>query len=90
VLSIPADWLGFLVVQRNFFTHEGAPYCAIDDRLERPPVYDLIIMKANIIDFAKAAPDSFFRVSECQLVVDGIRELSAATQDYLQKTLRTL
>jgi hypothetical protein len=90
VLSIPTDWLSFLVVQRNFFTHEGAPYCAIEDRLERPPVYDLIIMKTNIIDFTKADPDSFFRVSECQLVVDGIRALSAATQDYLQKALRTL
>jgi hypothetical protein len=90
LLGLPTDWLSFLAVQRNFFTHEGAPYCAIEDRLERPPVYDLIIMKTNIIDFADADPDSFFRVSECQLVVDGIRALSAATQDYLEKALRAL
>jgi hypothetical protein len=82
-VSIPTDWYEFLSTHRNFFTHEGAPYCAIEDLMVRPPEFDLIIMKANIHDFQQADPSSYFRVSECQAVVAGIAALSAAAQKYV-------
>jgi hypothetical protein len=82
-VSIPTDWYRFLSSHRNFFTHEGAPYCAIEDLMVRPPELDLIIMKSNIQDFQKAKPSSYFRVSECQAVVTNIVALSASLQQFL-------
>lgn len=67
--NISIDWFKFLVNHRNFFTHEGAPYCAIEDRLMIPKEYDLLIMRANVKDFTRANPQDYFRVSECQKVV---------------------
>jgi hypothetical protein len=86
-LSVATDWYEFLSRHRNFFTHEGAPYCAIEDRMVRPPEFDLIIMRANITDFEHANPSEFFRVSECQPIVHGIQALSRAAQHYLADLL---
>jgi len=82
-LCVATDWYEFLSSHRNFFTHKGAPYCAIEDRLVRPPKFDLIIMRTNITDFDHADPSDFFRVSECQPIVRGIQSLSRAAQQYL-------
>jgi hypothetical protein len=86
-LGVSPDWYKFLSDHRNFFTHRGAPYCAIEDRLFVPRELDLLIMKANIHDFAEANPSDYFRVSDCQAVVDGMRKLSAAIQQYLIEIL---
>lgn len=86
-LHVATDWYSFLSAHRNFFTHQGAPYCAIEDRMVRPPEFDLIIMRANIHDFHQADPNDWFRMSECQTVVNGIHELSAAAQQYLVDAL---
>jgi hypothetical protein len=88
-VSVPTDWYEFLSTHRNFFTHEGAPYCAIEDLMVRPPEFDVIIMKANIHDFQHADPSSYFRVSECQAVVAGVAALGAATQKYVIDTLQS-
>jgi hypothetical protein len=88
VLGIPKDWYEFLNSHRNFFTHAGAPYCAIEDRMVRPPEFDLIVMKANIHDFVSADPSDYFRISECQSVIEGLRSLSAGVQRYLIDALR--
>jgi hypothetical protein len=88
-VSVRPDWYEFLSAHRNFFTHEGAPYCAIEDLMVRPPEFDLIIMKANIHDFQKADPSDYFRVSECQAVVTGVSQLSRAAQQYLIDILST-
>lgn len=82
-LAVPTDWYAFLVSHRNFFTHDGAPYCAIEDRLMRPPEFDLLIMRINIHDFRQANPGDYFRVSECQAVVKGVRLPSAAIERHL-------
>jgi hypothetical protein len=60
-LGLEPDWYTFLSTHRNFFTHQGAPYIAIEDLLVRPPVFDLIVLKANIHDFGTADPSSYFR-----------------------------
>jgi hypothetical protein len=86
-LPIATDWYDFLSTHRNFFAHEGAPYCAIEELGERPPRFDLLIMKSNIHDFQHADPSEFFRVSECQPMVNGIRALSAAIQQHLLELL---
>jgi hypothetical protein len=82
-LCVPTDWYSFLQTQRNFSTHQGALYCAIEDLMVRPPEFDLLIMRVNIHDFHKADRSDWFRVSECESVVKGIHALSAAAQQYL-------
>lgn len=86
--KVPTDWYGFLSTHRNFFTHSAAPYCAIEDRLMFPAEYDLLVMRTNILDFATADPADYFRVSECSAVVDGVRQLGAAVQNYLLHLLQ--
>jgi hypothetical protein len=87
-LQMSTSWYDFLSTNRNFLTHEAAPYCEIEDRMVRPPEFDLIITKKNVSDLRQADPSDFFRVSECQAVVNGIRELSAAAQRYLVDILQ--
>lgn len=86
--AVPVDWYEFLCSHRNFFTHEGAPYCAIEDRMVRPPEFDLLVMKSNIHDFQKADPSKYFRVSECQAVVNGLAKLSLAAQKLVVDALQ--
>lgn len=88
MLGVSKDWYLFLNAHRNFFTHEGAPYCAIEDRMVRPPEFDLLVMKANIHDFASADPSDYFRISECPSVIEGLRSLSAGVQGYLIDALK--
>lgn len=83
MLGVSKDWYEFLNAHRNFFTHAGAPYCAIEDRMVRPPEFDLLVMKANIHDFANADPKDYFRISECQSVIEGLRLLSGGVQRHL-------
>jgi hypothetical protein len=88
-LSLEIEWYKFLSLHRNFFTHEGAPYCAIEALPVRPPRFGLIIMLTDIHDFNVADPADYFRVSEFQGIVDGTRLLSAAVQQYLIDIIRT-
>jgi hypothetical protein len=85
--AVSVDWYEFLSGHRNFFTHEGAPYCAIEDRMVRPPEFDLLVMKSNIHDFRKADASAYFRVSECQAVVGGLAKLGSAAQKYVVDAL---
>lgn len=89
-LKVPVLWYKFLSKHRNFFTHEAAPYCAIEHRLIFPPEYELLIMRTNILDFSTAAPGDYFRVSECSAVLDGMRRLAGAAQNHLIATIDAL
>lgn len=40
--GVSKDWYEFLIAHRSFYTHPGALYCAIGDRMERPPEFDLL------------------------------------------------
>jgi hypothetical protein len=82
-LQIQTSWYTFLSLHRNLFSHEAAPYCAIEALPVRPPEFDLIIMRTNIQDFRAADPSDYFRVSEFQGIVNGTRSLSTAVQQYL-------
>lgn len=82
-LQVSTDWFIFLSAHRNFFTHDAAPYCAIEDRQTVPAEYDLLIMRTNILDFTAADPKDYFRVSECAAVVTGVRQLGSAVQKHL-------
>jgi hypothetical protein len=86
-LSVDTAWYEFLVRHRNFFTHAGAPYIAIEDHMVRPPEFEFIIMRVNIHDFAKANPGDYFRLSEFIDVIQGLRELGAKAQEYLVRLL---
>ncbi len=82
-LSLDTTWYKFLTKHRNFFTHEAAPYIALEDRLVRPPEFEFIIMRVNITDFAQANPDDYFRLSEFTNVVQGLVQLSSEVQEHL-------
>jgi hypothetical protein len=86
-LKVPILWYEFLTKHRNFFTHEGAPYCAVEHLLVAPPEYDLLIMKTNILDFSAASPDAYFRVSDCAAVLEGVHQLAGSAQLYLIETI---
>jgi hypothetical protein len=88
-VAVQTDWYEFLSKHRNFFTHEGAPYCAIEDLMVRPPEFDLIVTKANIQDFQSADPSRYFRISEFQGVASGISALANAAQRYLIYRVQT-
>lgn len=89
-LKVSVLWYEFLTTHRNFFTHEGAPYCAVERLLEVPPAYDLLIMKTNILDFSTAPPDHYFRVSDCTKVLQGVHQLAGAAQQYLITSIDNL
>jgi hypothetical protein len=82
-LSCTEDWYVFLSKHRNFFTHNGAPNVAIEDLLVRPPDFEFLIMRTNIHKFEHADPSDYFRLSELQGVVDGVRTLAGAAEEKL-------
>lgn len=64
LLALDTGWYEFLSRHRNFFTHEGCPYCAIEDLTGGQQRLDILIMLSNIHDFQKANPAEYFRLSE--------------------------
>ena len=89
-LGVGTQWYEFLSRHRNFFTHEGCPYCAIEDLTGREERLDLLIMLTNIRDFQMADPADYFRVSELRTVIDGVRELSHAAQNHVLAVVNQL
>jgi hypothetical protein len=55
-----------------------------------PAEYDLLIMRTNIVDFSTAAPEDYFRVSECSAVLEGVRRLAGTAQHVLIATIDAL
>jgi len=86
-LGLANTWLTFLNGDRNLFTHESAPYCAIEFIPGSPPAFNTIIMRTNITDFAVANPEDYFRLSELQSIVDGMLALAPGVQDYLVRQI---
>jgi hypothetical protein len=82
-IKVSSEWYDFLVLHRNFFTHSGAPYIAIEDRQMMPAEYDFIIMRENIHQFQQANPKDYFRLSEFRNVVEGLAHFASATQHHL-------
>jgi hypothetical protein len=80
-----ADWFELLDKHRNFFTHEGAPYIALDLSNE-PATLDILIMKENIKTFTD--PDTFVSLSEISLIVKGFIGARRKLQDYLISLFR--
>jgi hypothetical protein len=87
-LKVPADWFTFLATHRNLFTHRSTPYCAIEDRQVLPAEYDVLIMSSNIQDFSIADPKDYFRVSECESIVAGVRRFGYVVQNYMENQIR--
>lgn len=79
-LSCAEGWYAFLSKHRNFFTHNGAPYIAIEGGLVRPPEFEFLIMLTNIHNFEDAHRGDYFRLSELQDVVEGVKSLARAAQ----------
>lgn len=84
-LNHPTEWYTLLNGDRNLFTHESAPYCAIEFSFVPPneAEFEAIIMRRNITDFSTADPKDYFRVSEFQPIVDGMLKFAPAVQAYI-------
>lgn len=62
-------WYSQLDSHRNFVTHKGAPYIAIDITTSRQ---EILIMKENLYDFKR--DKKYFRFSELRSIVRGFGE----------------
>jgi hypothetical protein len=82
-----ADWFIFLSGNRNLFTHGVAPYCAIEERNGSGRRFDVLIMRKNILDFKTAMPSDYFRISDLQRVVQGVKDVSLVAQSYVMKKI---
>lgn len=74
------SWFELLDKHRNFFTHEGAPYIAVD-LSNGPATLDVLIMKENIKVFTD--PDTFVSLSEINFIVQGFIAARRQLQGYL-------
>jgi hypothetical protein len=75
--SSSAGWFRWLVIQRNFVAHKGAPYLAID--VTDGP--ELLVMKKNLTTFVD--PNTFFWFSEIVEVARGFNGVKKALQAHL-------
>lgn len=84
---VSADWFIFLTGNRNLFTHGVAPYCAIEERNDLSRKFDVLIMRKNILDFKTASPADYFRISDLQGVVRGVKNLSLIAEWYVMQEI---
>jgi hypothetical protein len=89
-LSLKSDWFEFLSQDRNFFTHEGAPYIAIEPVTVLPQELEFIIMRRNIHDFSEANPTDYFRLSELTDVLQNLRKVARGSERYLLSELEAV
>jgi len=78
-------WMGKLKDLRGFFTHNAAPYIAVDITESSNP--ELIIMRENIINIAEADREKYIRLSEISEIIQGFMEAKTILQDHLIKLL---
>ncbi len=71
-------WIDELRKERNYFTHRGAPYLAVDVSRKH---YDLVFLRSNVIDLD--ASNDYIRLSELNDMVQGFRKAKPLIRDYL-------
>lgn len=86
-LALSVNWFNFLSNQRNFFTHEAAPYIALEILSFHPAQFDFIVMRVNIHNFSTANPADYFRFSEFNSVINGLMKFTQTLQGHLVKVL---
>ncbi len=62
-------WFKLLDSGRNFFTHDGTPFFAIDYTNSLKGYYDILIMKENLKVFDDVK--KFYRLSDFNIIADG-------------------
>ena len=67
--GLEKKWFILLDSGRNFFTHNGTPFFAIDYTNSSNRNYDILIMKENLKSFDD--DKKFYRLSEFDIIVDG-------------------
>ena len=73
------DWFRDLDTHRNFFSHNGAPYFAVD--LSGPAGYDLLIMKKNLRTFEDKT--AFLRLSALEAMARGFETSRHVIKEHL-------
>ncbi len=77
--NVSGDWFTILDRNRNFVTHNGTPYIAID--VSNQETWDLLIMKENLVKFDDTK--KFFTLSELGAVAEGFSNARVALQKHL-------
>ncbi|MEX2163824.1 MAG: hypothetical protein WD823_06235 [Sulfuricaulis sp.] len=76
-----SSWFVTLDNHRNFFSHKGAPYLAVDIS-SCPGAADVLIMKENIKSFRDES--KFLRLSDINNIVQGFAASKLVIQEYLR------
>ena len=83
-------WNGFLSDVRNHFSHAATPWIAIDRTRRAEGVYDVVVMRENIVDFAGADPRKyFFAVKDLNAAWEGLMNTAGNFQEYILDKLRS-
>jgi len=77
-----SDWFVLLDEHRNFFSHSGTPYLAVDLTDAENGGFDLLITKKNLHSFEDE--HRFVRLSEIGRMVRGFHSSMPITQQHLQ------
>lgn len=76
-----ASWFGELDEHRNFFSHNGTPYLAVDITSGMDEV-DILVMRENLKEFSD--PKKFLRMSKINNIVQGFEKSKPIIQEYLK------
>lgn len=77
--GVSGEWFKLLDRDRNFVTHTGTPYLAVD--ITNGGASELLVMKENIREFGD--PNKYFRFSELRDIVNGFDGANKALQAHL-------
>jgi hypothetical protein len=80
-----SSWINALTDARNYFSHTGAPYLAVDVSHKK---YDLLFLKGNVKDLSEST--AFVRLSELASIVQGFRAAKPLIRDHLAEVYRGL
>jgi hypothetical protein len=81
------SWFVMLDNHRNFFSHDGTPYIAVDVTNESDGLYDVLVLKENIHDFGDQ--DKYFRLSDLNKIVYGFGRSKKILQNHIINLMRS-
>lgn len=79
--GIDVSWFRDLASDRNFFTHEGTPYLAVDLSTSKDGRYELLFLRNDTTDFKNEK--DFRRWSDIMKMVDGFNKSVKAIEKHI-------
>jgi hypothetical protein len=75
------QWFVDLDNNRNFFSHNGTPYIAVDISKEEEDIYDLLIMKENLYEFTDEK--KFIKLADLNRIIRGLIPAMSVIEKHL-------